>query len=529
MSTYISRELSLLALFAVASAGCAPGGGETSGIDGTGVRAPVQAASYGRMTGDGSFTVNGVSYNIANVTVTIDGAAGTLGDVASGDIVLVTGTVDSTVAAQGVAQKVALDHAVVGPVDSIDGAEGVIVALGQTVRLADATFDSTIPGSSIDGLALGDVVEVSGFRDQRSDVIASRIAKRLPGGPGFRAVGRILDVDAAIKRLKINALTVDYASANVTAGSSGTLAVGNVVEVSGTSIGSNGELVAERVVLKPTDVTASPGAYVNLEGYLTASLDPAQPQQFEVAGLPITTTSATEKQGALAYDTRTEVKGSLGTNGTLVASQVRTGLEVPPGTHTLQGLVYDAYKGPVVGGIGINIGVMTPTAGFNWWYVTGRGYFTDSSGRYELTRLPDSQVQLWVGGFTKGYFQPCAVRVDVSGDTTHDIEVVSAETLNSFSPPRPMTAREPTLTGTVYEVTPTGRQPVAGAVIEADGADGLGWVLANTLTDLNGHYFLCDLAPGMDLMVYKDGYVLKEVYPVGGPPSTTLDIEIERK
>jgi hypothetical protein len=29
---------------------------------------------------------------------------------------------------------------------------------------------------------------------------------------------------------------------------------------------------------------------------------------------------------------------------------------------------------------------------------------------------------------------------------------------------------------------------------------------------------------------YRDGsQLLKEIYPVGGPPSTTLDIEIERK
>lgn len=114
-------------------------------------------------------------------------------------------------------------------------------------------------------------------------------------------------------------------------------------------------------------------------------------------------------------------------------------------------------------------------------------------------------------------------------DTTYDIEVMSTETLNSLAPPRPVTAREPTFTGTVYEVTPTGWQPVVGAAIEAYGADGLGWVLANAITDLSGHYLFCDLAPGMDLMVSKDGYELKEVYPVGGPPSTTLDIEIVRK
>jgi hypothetical protein len=120
------------------------------------------------------------------------------------------------------------------------------------------------------------------------------------------------------------------------------------------------------------------------------------------------------------------------------------------------------------------------------------------------------------------------VTVEITRDVTRDIEVVREETLQSFAPPRPVTAREPTLTGTVYESTSTGRQPLVGAYLEADGSSGLGLPLANTRTDLNGRYFLCDLQPGMDLMIWKDGgHLLKEIYPVGGPPSTTLDIEID--
>jgi hypothetical protein len=33
----------------------------------------------------------------------------------------------------------------------------------------------------------------------------------------------------------------------------------------------------------------------------------------------------------------------------------------------------------------------------------------------------------------------------------------------------------------------------------------------------------------MVLQVWKDRYVTKEIWPVGGPPSTTLDIEIQRE
>ena len=67
---------------------------------------------------------------------------------------------------------------------------------------------------------------------------------------------------------------------------------------------------------------------------------------------------------------------------------------------------------------------------------------------------------------------------------------------------------------------------MAGADLWIDGAYGLGLPLANTRTDLNGRYFLCDLQPGMDLQVWLGGQLVKDIYPVGGPPSTTLDIEI---
>jgi len=218
------------------------------------------------------------------------------------------------------------------------------------------------------------------------------------------------------------------------------------------------------------------------------------------------------------------------TNGALVASIVRTPLPVPVGRHTLSGLVFDAYRGPAAN-MPINgwVEIVELGGGVSWSSSIGGGLFTNAAGRFEIPGLPDSRVKLWAGGWRQGYFQPCAVTVDMTADVAHDIEVVTADTLNSLSPPRPITAREPTLTGTVYEVSSTGRQPVVGALLEADGADGLGLVLANTLTDQSGRYFLCDMGPGMSLGVWKDGYVTKEIYPVGGSPSTTLDIEIAKK
>ena len=534
MTISIPRELALLATVAIAGAGCTPGGGETSGIDGTGVRAPVVAAAYGRMTGDGGFVVNGITYDTTNTAVTIDDAPATIGDVAAGDVVLVTGTLDSTIASTGVAQKATLEHAVVGPVDSIDSGNGVLVALGQTVQLSGATFDASVPGAALSGLAVGDIVAVSGFRNQRSDVIASRIAKRPSGSGGLRATGRVASLDASTRRFAINTLTVDYSSAVVTAGPSGALAIGDVVEVSGTSVGSAGELLAERVTFKPTDVIASTGAYVNLEGYLTA-LNANDAQSFEVAGLPITTTAATETTGALAFDTRTAVKGALAASGTLVASDVQTALPTFNGTHTLRGEVFDAYQGPVAN-VAIFVWVDTGRGGYSW--SEARSYSTDSAGHFEVSGLPDaSDARVFISAYRQGFFQPCAVTLQMTSDVTRNIELVSAQTLSSLQAPAPQTAHDPTLTGTVYEMTAAGRQPVAGANVIVDGLVGMGLVIATTQTDLSGHYFLCDWPSGPTVIfeAYKQGYIGTTGYiasdfgPVDPPQSTTHDFELQKQ
>ena len=132
---------------------------------------------------------------------------------------------------------------------------------------------------------------------------------------------------------------------------------------------------------------------------------------------------------------------------------------------------------------------------------------------------------MWSSDLRRGYFQPCAVTVDVRGDVVQDIEVVSAETLNSLAPPRPLSVREPVMTGTVYEVTPTDRQPISGAIVSVSEA---GLVRATTLTDLNGRYFICNLpATNVALGAGKEGYGDADMDL--DTSRSTLDIELVRQ
>jgi hypothetical protein len=78
----------------------------------------------------------------------------------------------------------------------------------------------------------------------------------------------------------------------------------------------------------------------------------------------------------------------------------------------------------------------------------------------------------------------------------------------------------------VFETTPTGRQPVVGAEVWIDGADGLGLYLGRTYTDFGGKYFLCNLPADALLVVSKPGFQTTETAWIG--TASQLDIELER-
>ena len=96
---------------------------------------------------------------------------------------------------------------------------------------------------------------------------------------------------------------------------------------------------------------------------------------------------------------------------------------------------------------------------------------------------------------------------------------------NSHPPRMPGTRTS----GVVFEVTETGRQPVA------DRVGGMGrrhrFVVAHTLTDTSGRYLLCGLpeTPLNSLFAWKTGYSGDGLYRIVEAGSdTVLDIELKR-
>jgi len=510
-------------LVALAIGGCTEGpqvaGIEGSGINNSGAVATVATAAYGRISGLGSIVVNGVHYDTTDAKVAINGREGTAADLVAGQIVNIAATLSSTSATTGDADTIVVEYAVAGPIQLIDIPANSVVVLGQTVHLADSTYDTSIPQQAISGLSAGDSVSVSGFRDQQNRIIASWIG-RLGDDESLVARGVISNLEPFVS-FDINGLHIEYA------GVSADLTNGSVVDVRGSSLdaGTN-TLVADEVRLRPTDVIAQAGDYVDLEGYVT-DIESSETQDLEIAGLPITLTDATRIDGQLSTDTRAEAKGILAADGVLLANRIASDRPASSGSlHTITGMVFDAYEGPVAN-VSVNAFILLPTFGYSWtWAHPGKIIYTDSAGRFSVPEIPDATVMIHIGGWLAGYLQPCAVTLDVRADVVRDIEVVSADTLNSFAPPRPLLVSEPTITGMVYETTEAGVQPVAGAIVAADTAmiD-----RAMTLTDLSGRYFLCDMEPSeVALGVYKDGYVSRYVWPID-ESQPSIDIEIERE
>ncbi len=316
----------VLAVVAMALAGCGGGGGggsspppsqppPTGGIDRGGF---IQ----GTLTGFGSVIVNGVEMNTDNASFTIDDNPGVESDLRIGQIVSVIGEIDDN-KTTGTAEQVIFDDNVEGPVQSIDAATRTVVVLGQPIRItADTSFDDSIVPASIDGLTVGEIVEVSGLIAADGSIDATRIESKSAGGE-FEVLGLVSGLDAASSTFSINGLTVDYSGATLENFPGGAISDGDFVEAKGDGLGAGGDLIATRVELKPRTITGDDGFRVQVEGLVTRF---GSADDFDVSGTTVTTTAATVFEGGTAQDlglnVKLEVEGELNAAGVLVADKV---------------------------------------------------------------------------------------------------------------------------------------------------------------------------------------------------------------
>ena len=297
------------------------GGGSSSSMSQAGMQSVVTS---GTITAFGSVFVNGVRYDVSAASLTKNDTTVAQSALSVGEVALVRGREDAQ-SGQGDADSVDVEDRVVGPIATISVSMNQFTVLGQTISVtASTSFGPGITPGDLTGLKMGDSVEVSGLAGTGGVIMATRIGRAESNEP-LQVMGTAGTVDSAAHTLMINALTVDYSSANLSGFMSGQPASGDLVIARGTVVDATGtKLTATTLRKADTDRDdQAQGGMVEEEGLITRF---ASATDFDVAGAKVTTTASTVfKNGTaadLALNVRVEVRGTLDANMVLVADVV---------------------------------------------------------------------------------------------------------------------------------------------------------------------------------------------------------------
>ena len=316
----LGRKFSMVAVIALLAGLGACGGGSDHKDSVTPVPT-TGTLSAGVITGFGSVYVDGVRYDTTSASVTMDDETATQAQLKVGQYVEVKGHAHGDAHH---ADVIRYHNVLEGPISSIDDIGNSFVAMGQTVRVSlETSLGDGIQSDPISGLAVGDVVEVSGIVPAAGAIDATRVDIKLDGGP-FDVTGYVTNLSVDTHHFNINDLVVDYAGADMTDFATGDPSAGDLVLVKGFTFDPDGAFAATRVELRSDDwLMPGPGDQVEVEGII---FDFESPSAFKVGGWAVTTTpSTTYEHGTaanLANDVMVKVKGTADANGVLVAARI---------------------------------------------------------------------------------------------------------------------------------------------------------------------------------------------------------------
>jgi len=368
--------------------GC--GGGVDSGGTGTGNAPPTLAV--GAISGFGSIIVNGVRYDDASAAIEDgDGRAITRDQLKLGMQAAVQASAITTSGgvSTATASTIAVRSELVGPIESIDRAAGLITALGQRIEVVPATvFDASLSMGLV-ALNVGDVIEVHGaFNAAASQIVASRI-ERSAAVAAYKLRGVVGTLALAARTMTIGAAVIDW-SGVAPADPATALAPGSVVRVALATAPTSGTwrataLSVGRPVLADRD-------RVELEGRISSFTSITR---FEVNGFVVDAAGATFPDGALGVvlGAKVEVEGSA-RGGILLAQTVK--LEDDSGGYELHGTVESADANAqrfVVRGVTVSWSAATTFEGGtsadlqNGREVEVRGMLSADGTRLEATQI----------------------------------------------------------------------------------------------------------------------------------------------
>lgn len=295
--------------------GCSDGGG-----GGATPVAATQGVSKGVITKMGTgVSVNGVDFDTTGAVITMDDSADTV--LKLGMVVTVKGTFsDST---HGKATSITFSDNLKGPVAAFSSASGTMVVLGQNIKFNSATVFDDFPTS---GVAVGQMVQVSGFADPSGTIQATRIERHVPDWTASSIVelkGTVSTMPSA-SIFTVNGLTVDVTGVTLPSG----FGIGSFVKVEGTlATFTSTNLTATRVSLSKEGIETEGGVknHMDVEGIVKN----LSGNTFMVGGTLVNAGSLS--LAGIVNGAKVEVEGVF-VNGVLIASKIQVENAVPPTT-----------------------------------------------------------------------------------------------------------------------------------------------------------------------------------------------------
>ncbi len=325
------QGLLILGLLMLTLLGACSGGHFSVSVDGSVIPPipPIQTSetitAHGTVSGVAGITVNDVRYSTNMATVTINGSLGHLSDLRRGQIVTVSGRLDSA-GWSGIANSIVYDASVIGPVETLDAANQRLTVMGQSVRISpDTQFGSGIDPTTFSGLSIGGIVELTGYRDAGGELRATRIDRETTGAEQ-QLIGKASNLDLARLQFMINQMTVDYSSAIFIDLPGGAPANDMMLKATGTM--SGGHLLAERLEQAPR-LGGNSGQRVQVAGVITrfASLT-----DFDInsstARARFGTIYVNGTAGDLGLNTEVVIDGYFASDGRITADRVTYGHDV---------------------------------------------------------------------------------------------------------------------------------------------------------------------------------------------------------
>ena len=336
--------------------GCNPDGG-----GGSASYTPSSSQSTtGAVTGFGSVIVNGVHFDTSSAAITINGEPAVLSDLAVGMIVDIGGDGknesgeedyehgeddDGIEDQEDNALSIDASSELKGEVLSVSITSGLgeLSVMGQTVQISASTvFDSDEASiASIDNLAAGHIVEVSGFSDGNGEIFATRVELEALDFASFLAAhsegvevkGNITNLDLTEKTFDLGSISVNYSNAEIDSdddgsddGSDSGLSNDFYVEVESTEGIVNGVLIAASVEREDDGERGHQGSvneHYDIEGIITSDYDGSH---FSINGITVVVSNSTvflnTDTAALTAGTEIEVEGVFDIAGNLQADTI---------------------------------------------------------------------------------------------------------------------------------------------------------------------------------------------------------------